>query len=76
MPIRLAQVGALGYDPAHITLPSDPVVVFSIFSLMIRPVPAIWSVYGVSTTHFQGYLNEFVFQFNRQFWLRNQTSLC
>jgi len=23
MPIRLTQVGALGYDPAHVRLPSD-----------------------------------------------------
>ena len=31
MPIRLAQVGALGYDPAYVRLPSDYVGVSAFF---------------------------------------------
>jgi len=31
MPIRLTQVGALGYDPAHVILPSDSVGVLASF---------------------------------------------
>ena len=45
MPIRLAQVGTLGYDPAHAKYPRT-VVEFQHFSLMRRPAPAIWSVSG------------------------------
>ena len=42
MPIRLTQVGALGYDPVHVRLPSD-----SIFSLMrdgLRPPSGAYPV--------------------------------
>jgi hypothetical protein len=31
MPIRLTQVGALGYDPAHVKLPSDSIAISASF---------------------------------------------
>ena len=46
MPIRLAQVVALEYDPVHVRLPPDYVGVQQLFRYEMACARAIWSIFG------------------------------
>jgi len=72
MPIRLAQVGALAYDPAHVRLPSDYVGAQHLFPNQdgLRPPTGAYSV-GVRVFECPS-----SGQIGDPMTLRNQMNLC